>query len=179
MAQETSDQDSIKAAVISAPQESSEDGMHSSMMTPSEAMQTQEESIPAPEPSGQSNEQQTYTEPYSQTGYQNNQPAYPQYQQSYSMSPDTITEISEQVASEKLSQIKDELEKILDFRSTIESKISYLDERLKKIEKIIDRLQLSVLQKVGEYVNNVSDLKNEVVETQKSFKSLLDKHKTK
>jgi UDP-glucose 4-epimerase len=53
--------------------------------------------------------------------------------------------------------------------------IEYIDERLSRIEKIIDRLQLSILQRVGEYVTNVEDIKKELVETQKSFKSLSDK----
>ena len=41
------------------------------------------------------------------------------------------------------------------------------------MEKIIDRLQLSILQKVGDYLTNVEDIKKELAETQKSFKSML------
>lgn len=97
--------------------------------------------------------------------------AYPQYQQQPQLSTDIISEVADQIISEKLSPIKTQLEKILDLKSTIESKMEYLDERLKRIEKIIDRLQLSVLQKVGDYLTNVEDIKKEIVETQKSFKS--------
>ncbi len=108
------------------------------------------------------------------------QPAYqeyPQYQQQYapqagSISPDTITEISEQVVSEKLSTLKKDIEQIIDMKTTVESKIEYFDERLKRIEKIIDRLQLSIMQKVGDYMTNIDDIKKEIVETQKSFKAL-------
>jgi len=96
---------------------------------------------------------------------------YQPYQET--MSSDVITEISEQVVSERLEGIQDKLEQAIDFRTVAEARISSLNERLVRIEKIMDRLQLSLLQKVGEYVNDVSDLKHELGETQKSFKALL------
>lgn len=114
------------------------------------------------------------------------QPVYPQenqYQQydqnSYAppASSDTISEISEQIVSEKLSPIRDQLEKIIDMRNSFETKAEYLDERLKRIEHIIDKLQLSILEKVGDQVNNIQSIKDELIETQKSFKSLLNKSK--
>lgn len=99
---------------------------------------------------------------------------YSQYQQyaSPQISSDTITEIAEQIVTEKLARIRDRLEKIIDLKTVLETKLLNLDDRLQRIEKIIDRLQLSILQKVGEYVINVSDLKKELMETQKSFKSI-------
>lgn len=95
---------------------------------------------------------------------------YPQY--SGSLSSDTISEISEQVVSEKLSMIRDRLEKIIDMKNTFETKTSMLDKRLKRIEEIIDKLQLSILQKIGEYASNIDDIKQELIETQKTFKTL-------
>lgn len=120
-----------------------------------------------------------YEQQYNQQGYsQQVDPSQyydiPQYS-SGALSSDTITEISEQVVAEKFSIIRDELEKVINFKTNVESKMDYIDERLKRLEKIIDRLQLSILQKVGEYVTNVEDLKREVIETQKSFKSIIDK----
>ncbi|MEK6910887.1 MAG: hypothetical protein AABW82_03870 [Nanoarchaeota archaeon] len=105
---------------------------------------------------------------------------YQQYDQnSYTppASSDTISEISEQIVSEKLSPIRDQLEKIIDMRNSFETKAEYLDERLKRIEHIIDKLQLSILEKVGDQVSNIQSIKDELIETQKSFKSLLNKSK--
>ncbi len=106
-------------------------------------------------------------------------PSYPEYQQypqyqpaQGGISPDTITEISEQVVSEKLSPLRKDIEKVIDLKTTMESKLEYLDERLKRIEKIIDRLNLSIMQKVGDYMTNIDDIKKEIVETQKSFKAM-------
>ncbi|MEI6849741.1 MAG: hypothetical protein WCK29_01755 [archaeon] len=102
---------------------------------------------------------------------------YDSYSQ-YGSSSDTISEIAEQVVAERLSGIKKQFESILDMRTTLNTKVETLNERLTKIEKIIDRLQLSILQKVGDYMTNVEDIKKEMAETQKSFKYLLDNKKT-
>lgn len=117
---------------------------------------------------------QSYGYPDQGQGYQDQSYGGQQYQ-SYAPSTDTITEISEQVVSEKLSKLKNDIDRLLDLKSTIDTKLDFLDQRLKRLEATIDKLQLSILQKVGEYVNNVQDLKTNLDETQKSFKSLLDK----
>ncbi|MEM4259176.1 MAG: hypothetical protein QXS38_00215 [Candidatus Pacearchaeota archaeon] len=104
---------------------------------------------------------------------------YPQYAQAPAISADTITEISEQVVSEKLSPLRKDIEKVIDMKTTMESKLEYLDERLKRIERIIDRLNLSIMQKVGEYMTNIEDIKKELIETQKSFKALTPPLETK
>jgi hypothetical protein len=103
---------------------------------------------------------------------------YPEYQQyQEGMSSDVITEIAEQVVGEKMAQMRDSLERTLDFRTVAEAKIEGLNERLRRIEKIIDTLQLSILEKVGEYLGDVKNLKKELLETQKSFKAVHHKKK--
>lgn len=101
---------------------------------------------------------------------------YPQYQQypqqTAGISPDTISEIAEQVVSEKLSTIRKDMETVIDLKTTMGTKISLLEERLKRIESIIDRLNLSIMQKVGDYMTNIDDIKKELIETQKSFKAI-------
>ena len=140
-------------------------------MQPSEQM-TQEFAPSQPaqlEPSMQYQAQQPQ-----QQGYQDYQQQYPQqYQQQGGISPDTITEISEQVVSEKLAPLRKDIERIIDLKTTVDSKLEYMDERLKRIEKIIDRLNLSIMQKVGDYMTNVDDIKKELIETQKSFKAMV------
>lgn len=160
------DQESIKKAVtapVSDDQNQAQEeyeGMQPSLLQP----QAQDQStppIPAPEQ-------------YSQQDYSQYNEQYPQYQQysPQSLSSDTITEIAEQVVAEKLSSIRKDLEKVIDMKNTFEAKMEYIDERLKRIEKIIDRLEISILQKVGEYITNIEDIKKEMIETQKSIKAL-------
>lgn len=153
------------------------EGMQPSMLNPSvEELPEQ----PGQDYYPQSGEQYVAQEPAQyQEQYQAPQD-YAQYQPyQQGLSSDTITEISEQIVDEKIQSIKSQMEKVIDFKNTVESKIEYIDERLKRIERIIDRLQLSVLQKVGDYITNVEDIKRELQETQKSFGSLLSRHHQK
>ncbi len=110
-------------------------------------------------------------EPQAQAaGYEDYQPY-----QSYSSgtSPDIITEIAEQIISEKLSTIRKNIEKAIDARNSLGTKIDYIEERLKRIEKIIDTLQSSVLRRVGDYVNDVQDIKKELIETEKTLAKVM------
>jgi DNA-binding transcriptional MerR regulator len=148
-------QSKIKEAVESPAPQPQEQGAEYNEMSPSLSAQ------PAPQEAQYAQQPQQYQE------------QYPPQQAQAAISPDTISEISEQVVSEKLAPIRKAIESVLDMKTTVESKLDYMDERLKRIEKIIDRLQLSILQKVGDYMTNIDDIKKEVVETQKSFKSML------
>ena len=116
--------------------------------------------------------QEAYPQPPQTYDYDYNNQQYPASQ---SISADTISEIAEQIVTERLAKIRNQLEKITDLKTMAETKVAHIDERLQRIEKIIDRLQLSILQKIGEYTSDVSDLKKELVETQKSFKTLTPK----
>ena len=129
--------------------------------------QMQESMLPAPSQSQESAPTQEYFPGYNPQAQQNYD-----YSQS-GLSSDTIMEISEQVVSEKLSDVRKKLEKISSFKTELESKTEMLEERLKRIEQIIDNLQSSVLKKVGDYVVNVEDIKTELIETQKTFAKVL------
>lgn len=147
-------------------------------MVPSVAAQQQaQENYPPQYPQPYEQQYQQAPSPQQQAQYpQQYEPQYQTYQpqpQMGSISPDTITEISEQVVAEKLAPLRKDIEKVIDLKTTMESKMEYLDERLKRIEKIIDRLQLSIMQKVGEYITNIDDIKKEITETQKSFKAMV------
>jgi hypothetical protein len=141
-------------------------GMQQSMLqATSEEPQATQEYIPTP-----------------QTGYGEGSPldvyGYDAYEyQGAGISPDTITEISEQIFSEKITEIRKHMDKVMDFKTTIEAKTESMEDRLKRIEKIIDTLQSSILRKVGDYVTNISDIKKELIETQKTFSKLVPEMK--
>lgn len=132
-------------------------------MTPSMMVQEQ----PAPEMQPEIN--QDYNSGYSD--YQQYSQNYQPYQQQ-ALSADTMSEIAEQVVSEKINQMTKKVDKLVESKNQFETKIENLTERLQRIEKIIDKLQLSILQKVGDYIGDVSDLKKELIETQKTFKAI-------
>lgn len=139
-------------------------GMEPSMLTQPPAQQEQQE----PQIQDQYSEiPQDQFQPYDSSLQQ-----YQEYQPS-SFNPDTITEIADQIVTEKIDSLKDQIKSSKDTQNTLTTKLEVLEERLKRIEKIIDNLQSSILKKVGDYVTDVSDLKHELTETQKSFKALL------
>jgi hypothetical protein len=119
-------------------------------------------------------------DPYGAEAYQMYQP----YQDV--MSSDVITEISEQIVNERLSVLHEKIEKILDMKTVVEANMTNLNDRLKRMEKIVDQMQVSILKKVGEYMTDIQDVKQELEETQKSFVAIQNtrpsthsvKHKT-
>ena len=137
-----------------------QDEMQPSMLPPQEVQEVGEPQYDAGQYAGY--QQQDYAQQY--------QP----YQEA--LSSDVITEIAEQVVSEKLSLLTDKLEKAIDFRTMAEARISNLNERLLRMEQILDKMQIALLHKVGEYVQDVVSLKTELIETQKSFKAISHGH---
>jgi hypothetical protein len=149
------------------------------------SMQPQESQFSSPgyegmQPSVMSPQEEYISSPAAaETAYQSPDPSYgayssyPQYQ-SYqeSMSSDVITEIAEQVVTDKLSLMQDKVEEVADFRSVAEAKLKNVEERLERIESILDKLQLAILQRVSEYVDDVKGMRKELQETQKSFKAM-------
>ncbi|MFH1501170.1 MAG: hypothetical protein ABIE22_04470 [archaeon] len=137
-------------------------------------------------------------QPNSQNQYQEAYPptpqAYPQdqyggydqyqYQQYSGGGPDTetVTEISEQVVAEKISEIKKAIGNIADFKAISETKLRDMDSRVKRIEKIIDNLQDSIIDKIGTFGKAVDSLRSEMDATQESFSKvvspLIDKVRT-
>lgn len=140
------------------------------------SMLGQEQQAGAYPPEQQIIQQGYETYPAQEPGASYGYDAYSQYQPyQETISSDIITEISEQVVADKLSTIQDKLEKAIDFKTIADAKITSLNERLKRIEQILDKLQLAILQKVGDYVTDVGDIKREMRENQESFKALLPK----
>ncbi len=121
--------------------------------------------------------QQDYDEYYPKQsgGYDSSQ----QYYGSGGISTGTVIEISEQVFSENIEKIRKKIEDIEEFKTLSETKIKNLSERLKRIETIIDKLQISILDKVGSYGDNIESIKKEMSMMQDSFNKVISStHKT-
>jgi len=109
-------------------------------------------------------------------------PPYTQYttQQDYyqpasqEASTEMMTEIAEQIVAEKFSEIKKTIGNISDFKSLIESKVYNLDERLKRIELTIDKLQSAILNKISGSLQGIQDIKDEMGMMQDSFSKVIN-----
>ena len=129
--------------------------------------------------------QEMYT-PQPQQEY-SSQELYPQqeyYQEGSSgdyasegMGADTMIEVAEQVFSEKIKKLQKQTEEINEFKTLAQTKIDSTAERLKKIETIIDKLQIAILNKVGSYGKDLETIKKEMSMMQDSFGKMV-KHTT-
>ena len=122
-------------------------------------------------------EQETYY-PQQQTQQEESYQGYPpeegyEYSQT-GVDTNTIIEISEQVFFEKIQEIQKKLEGISEFKTLGESKIENISERMKKIETIIDKIQLAILEKVGNYGSNLEGIKKEMSMMQDSFGKIVN-----
>jgi hypothetical protein len=124
------------------------------------------------EPQGEYNQEVPQQE-YGQEEY------YPQenYQQGYSgesFDADTIIEIAEQVIENKTKKIENHIEELNEFKTLTKTKVDNIDERLKKIESMIDKLQITILEKIGSYGQNIGEIKKEMSMMQDSFGKMIN-----
>lgn len=121
-------------------------------------------------------EQQTYDQ-YAPQNYQPQQEAYyPQagYDQSAQTTTDTdtIIEVANQVFIEKIKKIENKVNELNEFKTLTKSKVDNIDARLTKIETTISQLQSAIIQKVGAYGENLSNIKKEMNMMQDSFRKV-------
>lgn len=133
-----------------------------------------EENIQDMQTQGYDQQPEVYEPQTSQTPeqyYQGSPQAYGGYESgdSMGMNTDTIIEISEQVFSEKISDLKKQLDDLKEFKTLSQTKLDNSLERLKRIEKVMDQLQISILKKIGSYGENLESIKKEMSMMQDSF----------
>ena len=100
------------------------------------------------------------------------QESYDEYSAPVGNDTDTMIEVAEQVFSEKMQKVQKQLEKLNEFQTLFQVKIDSTAERLKRIETIIDNLQISILNRVGSYGKNLDNIKKEMSMVQDSFRKI-------
>lgn len=132
------------------------------------------------EVSGESSEMYAPQETY----YPQEQPQYPvqeyapqagyQYSAAGIQDTDTMIEVAEQVFMEKGKSLQKKLDEVSEFRALAQTNIDNISERLRKIESVIDRLQASILEKVGGYGQGLDTIKKEMSMMQDSFGKMIN-----
>ena len=153
---ESMEQLRIKSALESSPEE----------MQPS-LMDSQEE-VPAPQQFEAPQEQ--YPEQYQMQAY----PQYQPYKEYMTTSPETTAEIAEQIAEEKIEKFKKEFSSMQEFKLASAKKIEGIDERLKKIESIIEKLQSAIIGRIGNFGQDIQEIRDEMKMVQESFSKALN-----
>lgn len=161
----------VKSAVYQEEHFGENEEMNPSIMQGQEAP-GQDTPIYAPEnpaPQSQQPEQNYYAE--TPQSYQGNQGYYSPQAPS---DMEVITEIAEQVTSEKINELKKKIGDIPSFRSEIKDSISNLDERLRRIENTLDKIQQSIIGKIGEFGENSSLIQKDLNNIHQTMSKLMD-----
>jgi hypothetical protein len=159
--QDSINQANIKSAVSYAPQE----------MQPS----IQEQEIPQAEEQNYSQEQ--YQQPYQQENYSQPEQYYPQeqYYPAQNQDSQSTIEIAEQTFNEKIKPIQKTINQLNEFKELTQIKLEHLEKQLDRIEKIVTQLQVSIIEKIGSYGQNINSIKKEMNMMQETFSNTLPK----
>lgn len=137
--------------------------------------------------------QEQYYDPYQQQGYSQDpfagyeqpqqdyyQPGFDDYSQDYSNagyagSTDAMIEVAEQVFTEKMKKLSKEIKQLTEFKTIFQTRVENLSNRLERMEKYFDKMQLEILQKVSEYGKGMDYMKKELKMVEDSFEKLSKK----
>ncbi|MFH1607559.1 MAG: hypothetical protein ABIA78_00315 [archaeon] len=159
-------QSKIKNAVADINQE--EEMQPSISQAPPEPEQPQEEIY---SPQIQETQEEMYApQPQEYSSQEIYQPEY----EDYSASSETMIEVAEQVFIEKVKKIQQQTATLTEFKTIAETKIENIGDRLTRIETIIDRLQIEILNKIGSYGDNLENIKKEMTMMQDSFGKVIN-----
>lgn len=190
----------IKNAVSNS---SSDDSMRESIMGSEGSLQKQATPNPTPNPPVQSqpnpneylaqNLNQGYPaspeiyppkQNYSEENYYSQNTPYTNqdyYMPQNSADTDTISEIAEQVFSDKFSEFTKKTGDLISFKNSIQDKVFDLDNRLRRLEETIDKLQSAIIGRIGDFAENSSlihkDLDNLHNTMSKMMNPLMDNYK--
>jgi len=77
-------------------------------------------------------------------------------------SPDTMIELATQVFSEKIRKTSKVVDELTEFKTLAQVKLDNMEERLKRMEKIIDTVQIKILEKVGSFASEMQKTQKEL-----------------
>jgi len=109
-----------------------------------------------------------YPQPQQQPQY------YTEQQQPPGVDIELIEEIAEETVNEKFNEFKAKIGDVPAFRQATERRIEEIEERLKRIEINLDKIQISVLGKIKEYGENVKTLSGEMQTVESSISKIIN-----
>jgi hypothetical protein len=90
---------------------------------------------------------------------------------------DTIIEIADQIFSDRIRKIQKQEDNSSEAVILLQTRLENVSERLKKIETMMDKLQIAILEKVGSYGQNLEGIKKEMSMMQDSFSKMISPSK--
>ena len=112
---------------------------------------------------------QNYPAQYAEAQYQE----YPQQQYQYS-GMDNVSEIAEEIVAEKMSEVKKQMLEVMQIKKILQGQISNIEERLKRIESVIDNMQMQIIGKIAGYGKDIQGINKEMQLMQSSFSNMIN-----
>ena len=84
-----------------------------------------------------------------------------------------IEELAEAIIDEKWNEIVKSINKIIDWKDRVESRITKMEQRLDDMNKNFESLHKGVLGKVNEYDKNLNNIGTEIKAMEKVFQKVL------
>lgn len=120
-------------------------------------------------------QQQTYPEQaYYPQDYSQMQPQMQDVYYQQAIDAETVRDIAKQVVEEDLQKIKQEMAETIKLKTELKFQIQSIDNRLIKIENVINELQAAILQRMGSYGEAISNISKEIHATQDSFSKMIN-----
>ncbi|MBT4376795.1 hypothetical protein HOD29_05460 [archaeon] len=117
---------------------------------------------------------QSYEQPQYQEETYEQQEGYAPQEYYAGGGTDASIEVAEQVFSEKIKKVDKKLKDLNEFKTIYQTRIDDVVDRLKRMEKMFDKMQLVILEKVGEYGKNVSNVKKELEMIEDTFSKVVN-----
>lgn len=89
------------------------------------------------------------------------------------VSKEEMEEIVEQIIDEKWAEIAGSINKIVEWKGKVESRLAAIEEQMKDTQKQFDDLRQSVLNKVGEYDQHITTVGTDVKAMEQVFQKML------
>jgi hypothetical protein len=126
-------------------------------------------------------QQEEYPQPEEQQYMAQEQQEYAPAETGYAPAVDTdkIIEIADQIFSDKIKTFQKVLDATSEAAIMLQTKIENVSDRLKKMENIIDKLQIAILEKVGSYGQDLGSIRKEMSMMQDSFSKMISPRETK
>jgi len=94
------------------------------------------------------------------------------YQQAIDM--ETVRDVARQEIEDNLKKVKQDIDSLSKIKTELKFEIQNMDNRLARIESVIQELQSAIIRKMGEYGEAISGISEEVKATQNSFSKMIN-----
>ena len=97
----------------------------------------------------------------------------PAQQEGYSMADERIEEIAEAIIDEKWQELVKDVKKVIEWKSTMESRLEQIDQQVKDIRGSMDNLQKALFGKISDYDRSITNVGTELKAMEKVFQQIL------